>query len=155
MGRPLTEGSVTKDCGESADNTDGSSTLSVTVDPLDLDGWLFAHLVCPRCRRPLGRAERRLTCANGHQYHLTPDGIPVLVLDDVDQTHWAATSSLEHAAETVEQVEASDGVDPQVQEAIGATNGNLYAHLVGRVPRYPIPAVPIEPSKSPRCTERR
>jgi SAM-dependent methyltransferase len=118
--------------------------LSATVDPRDLDAWLFAHLVCPRCHRPLGRAERRLTCASGHAYHLTPDGIPVLVLDDVDQTHWAATSSLEHAAEAVDHADAPDGIDPQVHEAVSATCGNLYAHLVGRVPRYPIPAMPVE-----------
>jgi len=118
--------------------------LSATTNPTDLDDWLFAHLICPRCHLRLARGERLLTCANGHRYPVTPDGIPVLVLDGVDQTHWAATSSLEHAAEPVPSAEPSDASDPQVHEAVGATCGNLYAHLVGRLPRYPIPEMPIE-----------
>ena len=35
-------------------------------------------------------------------------------------------------------------IDPVVMEAIGATGGNLYKHLIGALPRYPIPSLRIE-----------
>lgn len=32
-------------------------------------------------------------------------------------------------------------IDPFVKAAIGATNGSLYQHLVGKLTEYPVPAL--------------
>ena len=109
-----------------------------------IDRWLLEQLACPRCHRPVVARETWLECENRHRYPVS-GGIPIMVLDGVRQTHWAATASLEQAHET-EPEAASDPavIDPVVMEAIGATGGNLYKHLIGALPRYPIPSLRIE-----------
>jgi 2-polyprenyl-3-methyl-5-hydroxy-6-metoxy-1,4-benzoquinol methylase len=72
------------------------------------------------------------------------DDIPIMVLGDVDQTHWAVNHALEHYEEPETEQVAIGHVDPVVQEAISATCGNLYKHLIGSLPRYPIPDIPFE-----------
>jgi SAM-dependent methyltransferase len=110
-----------------------------------IDPWLLRRLACPRCRSAFVASDNSLACANGHRFPVTPDGIPVLVLGDVSQTHWAAYSSLEDAATDPPHIDGPpDSVDPIVQEAIGATGGNLYAGVIGKLKRYPIPAIPVE-----------
>jgi SAM-dependent methyltransferase len=41
---------------------------------------------------------------------------------------------------------SAGAIDPFVQQAVGATHGNLYGHLIGHLPRYPIPAFPLRPA---------
>lgn len=53
---------------------------------LHLDSWLQKNLVCPRDRLPLEIESEKLTCTNGHCYPIV-EGIPILLLDDVQQTH--------------------------------------------------------------------
>jgi SAM-dependent methyltransferase/uncharacterized protein YbaR (Trm112 family) len=108
-----------------------------------IDPWLLEHLACPRCRMPVALRGEWLTCEQGHRYPVADD-VPVMLLDDVQQTHWVATHALKHFAEPVAHRTADAGIDPDVQEAISATGGNLYKHLVGRLTRYPIPTLPFD-----------
>lgn len=110
-----------------------------------IDPWLLERLICPRCRGPVTLNREWLTCQQSHRYPVTDD-IPVMVLDDVPQTHWVAAHALQHYADAaVKSGDPADAtIDPVVQEAIGAASGNLYRHLIGRLPRYPIPHFPFE-----------
>lgn len=87
---------------------------------------------CPRDRAPLERAADGLACADGHRYALADGTIPVLLLEDEQPTHAACHVSLQPGEPPADPEEL-------VQDAIAATCGNLYRHLVGRVERYPIP----------------
>src|SRR5207247_995547 len=113
-------------------------------------------LACPRDQRPLIPSEpsTRLgtsaapTCSEGHRYPII-EGIPILLRDDVAHTHWAANLSLESARQgsaldNWAAAPPAEGVHPFVQESIGGTGGNLYRSLIGRLPKYPIPDIPLE-----------
>lgn len=114
----------------------------------DLSPWLRERLVCPRDTRPLVDEGESLVCAEGHRYPCY-DGIPVLIIDDITQTHWIATYSLAEP-EVGGSVEVSDGIDPYVREAVGATCGNFYGgDFPSRMTEYPIPAMPIAPIGDP------
>ena len=110
-----------------------------------IDPWLLEHLVCPRCHGRVELCEGWLVCGETHRYPIVDD-IPIMVLGDIEQTHWAISHALEHFQDTeAEQpVLPIDGVDAVVQEAISATCGNLYRHLIGNLPRYPIPTIPFD-----------
>jgi SAM-dependent methyltransferase len=86
------------------------------------------ELRCPRDRSAL----RDGTCEKGHTYRVVDD-VPVLLVEEEAPTH-AACSRLEPLPPP-----PSDGVDPFVQEVIGATCGRLYEHLTADLPTYPIP----------------
>jgi SAM-dependent methyltransferase len=113
-----------------------------------INSWLLEHLVCPRCRSRVALRDGWLVCAEAHRYPVVDD-IPIMVLGDVGETHWAVTHALEHFqdADPEPPVLQGDDVDPVVQEAISATGGNLYRHLIGKLPRYPIPAIPFDAPK--------
>ena len=108
---------------------------------------LLNLLACPRDGGVLREEAGGLACAGGHQYAIVED-VPILLVPDAPQTHWVidvalgvARSGRAHAAP-----EAAPGaIDPFVQEAVGATHGNLYGHLIGKLTRYPIPAFPLRP----------
>lgn len=109
-----------------------------------LDAWLLDHLACPRCHGSLTLRDGWLVCAQAHRYPVADD-IPIMVLDDVEQTHWAATASIELARDGAPpESRGTDAIDPIVQEAIGATGGNLYGHLIGKLTRYPIPTIELD-----------
>lgn len=84
-----------------------------------------------------------MLCQQGHRYRVA-DGVPILLVSDVAQTHIEGTRALA-VAETgdlsqLRQIELAPGeIDPFVKDSIGATNGNLYQHLVGQLREYPIP----------------
>ena len=96
------------------------------------------RLACPRDRAELVREGDELVCPHGHRYPLV-DGIPVLLLEDEEPTHAACHVSLAPPGVQAEDPEAL------VQDAIAATCGNLYRHLVGNVRRYPIPELRLPP----------
>lgn len=101
--------------------------------------WLYPSLACPRDHAPLFRDGATLKCEHGHIYPVVRE-IPVLLVDDVEQTVEQAQRSLELAEGGVEDVpDLVDGVEKFVQEAVAATNGRLYARAVGNLGRYPIP----------------
>ncbi len=128
-------------------------------------------LACPRDRTKLSRrSPDRLVCEHGHVYPVVDD-VPVLLLDDVEQSIDVARSSLARANGAIdepmpelylESVGVSDKqkalavdlaasrapkVDPVVSVLIGATNGFAYNSLVGRLPDYPIPALRLPPAR--------
>src|ERR1051325_1748054 len=102
-----------------------------------------SFLVCPIDRHTLSRTGDKLHCDSGHEYAIVC-GIPVLLRPDVPITHEAIQRSLA-AAKSGEvpqywSKQTSDtGVDPLVQRIVGATNGNLYNHAIGKLRDYPIP----------------
>jgi 2-polyprenyl-3-methyl-5-hydroxy-6-metoxy-1,4-benzoquinol methylase len=110
-----------------------------------MQSWVRELLVCPRDKCELRHAGANLVCEQGHQYTIIED-IPILLVSDVDQTHIEGTRALAVA----ESGDASllpkfnvraEEVDPFVRNAIAATNGSLYRHLVGTLTEYPIPGL--------------
>jgi SAM-dependent methyltransferase len=92
------------------------------------------ELVCPRDRSAL----RGGVCEQGHEYPLV-DGVPVLLVDEEAPTH-AACGRVEELPPP-----PKEGIDPFVQEVIGATCGRLYEHLIAELPEYPIPELRLPP----------
>lgn len=106
-------------------------------------------LACPRDQAALLLHDGRLVCTKGHEYPLV-DGIPVLVLDELDATqpgYWATPEQIDAARAAEPPAVASDAVDPYVGELIVGTHGNLYRHLAAGLPRYPIPELPLPPGQ--------
>jgi SAM-dependent methyltransferase/uncharacterized protein YbaR (Trm112 family) len=100
-------------------------------------------LACPRDKEPLREETAGLICPRGHRYAVI-EGIPILLVSDVEQTHIEGTRALAVAvtgdASSLPKFDVGpDEVDPFVRAAIGATNGSLYQHLVGNLKEYPIP----------------
>ena len=88
-------------------------------------------LACPRDRSALEQRDEQLVCAEGHAYP-SPDGIPVLVVEEIEPTqpgYWARPEQI--AAVRGRRAPAAEGdrVDPYVAELIIGTHGNLYRHL--------------------------
>ena len=106
--------------------------------------------MCPRDFSPLAAGPEGLRCERGHEYPVV-DGIPILLIPDVEQTHTFAQRSLEVAANDSLswvrsnrwELPSSKGVHPYVQEMVGKTNGILYQHLQGALSEYPIPELPM------------
>lgn len=94
----------------------------------------MVELVCPRDRSAL----RDGVCEQGHEYPLV-DGVPVLLVDEEVPTH-AACGRVEELPPP-----PKEGIDPFVQEVIGATCGRLYEHLIAELPEYPIPELRLPP----------
>jgi SAM-dependent methyltransferase len=105
-----------------------------------------------------------LSCKAGHRYPVV-GGIPVLLIDEVQQTIGLASRSIEEAWRCVKEPKECDEwhvstlgiseqekagvmrtvdegqwkVDPVVQFLVGATSGYMYKHLIGALGSYPIP----------------
>lgn len=130
--------------------------------------WL-ERLVCPRDHSALRLEDSFLVCARGHRYPVV-DGIPVMLVDDVEQTIGIARASIEAAREIasgtpakdlwflstlgindvekeaiVELAKTSPRLDPVVQFMVGATNGILYRDLIGKLTAYTIPELRMGP----------
>jgi len=80
------------------------------------------------------------------------------LLAESEQTHIEGTRSLAVAEQgssaKLPQFEiGAHQIDPFVQNAIGATNGSLYAHLVGKMTDYPIPRLRLPPGTGKRFLE--
>jgi SAM-dependent methyltransferase/uncharacterized protein YbaR (Trm112 family) len=118
-----------------------SSSQQLSSPPLN--ERLSEILVCPGDKLPLTEQPSSLLCRNGHRYSVV-EGIPILLLSEEKQTHVEGDRSL-RVAEAGEKavlpqfdVKAGE-IDPFVKNAIAATNGSLYQHLVGNISEYPIP----------------
>jgi len=110
-----------------------------------LDEELRKLVVCPRDKQDLRQESDWLYCSSGHRYRIL-EGIPILLVSEAEQTHYEGTRALAEAEEDnrteLPQLPLKPGeIDPFVQEVIGATNGSLYQHLVGKLTEYPIPAL--------------
>jgi len=73
------------------------------------------------------------------------EGIPILLLGEMEQTHEEGKRALEAAESPEADRQANSSslrpgqIDPFVSEIIAATNGSLYRYLVGNLTDYPIP----------------
>jgi SAM-dependent methyltransferase len=74
-------------------------------------------------------------------------GIPILLRDDVEETHWHATQARQ-APEDGYPSAVTNGISEYVQEAIAATGGFLYVPLIGKLAEYPIPEIRLPPVDS-------
>ena len=106
---------------------------------------LLKLLVCPRDKEALRQQSDWLCCPSGHRYRIV-EGIPILLVSEAQQTHIEGTRALAVAEEgdaaQLPQFHVGPGeIDPFVKAAIGATNGSLYQHLVGKLTEYPVPAL--------------
>lgn len=109
----------------------------------------LAELVaCPLDRGALAPEGDELVCERGHRFPC-PDGVPVLLVDDPAATHPVFAKSLADARRGVpDDPEPAPGeLEPSVQAGIAATCGYLYRHLIGRLPRYPIPELRLPPGE--------
>ena len=79
---------------------------------MTLDARLAGLLVCPRDGSDLTEETDDLVCAEGHRYPC-PGGIPVLLRDDVWQTHAIMERSMREAREPVpsEEEYSGEGID--------------------------------------------
>ena len=138
-----------------------------------MDNGLLETLICPRHQDRLEERGEDLVCPRGCAYPIV-EGIPVLLLDDVEQTQWVAQASLEKSRQlrslpsagpdpcietlggltpaersslrTAVRSRAED-VDPVVGYVVGATNGMLYRSLIGHLSSYPIPDLKLPAAK--------
>jgi len=126
-------------------STNSVSALSHQVGDVEPSRPLDELLVCPRDRQDLRHDDSHLVCGQGHRYAVI-EGVPIMLVSDAEQTHIEGTRALAIA----ESGDASslakfnlgpNDIDPFVRGTIGATNGGLYAHLVGRLTEYPIPGL--------------
>jgi SAM-dependent methyltransferase/uncharacterized protein YbaR (Trm112 family) len=133
-----------------------------------MDESLFDILVCPRDQNSLRQEGDVLVCAKGHQYPIV-EGVPILLLDDVEQTIGIARASLQLAGGeiandsrapefylpsvgisdlekegVIELARRGSAIDPVVAHLVGATNGLMYKHLIGSLYSYPIPDIPVQ-----------
>ncbi len=109
------------------------------------DEELLKLVVCPRDRQNLHQEFDWLYCPSGHRYRII-EGIPILLVSEAEQTHIEGTRALAVAEEgdrtNLPPIQLRPGeIDPFVKEWIGATNGSLYQHLVGKLTEYPVPAL--------------
>jgi len=132
---------------------------------MNIDPWYLEHLRCPVEHEPLRFVDGQLVAPGGRSYPVV-DGVPVMLVDDVEQTQWVARASIDRARHgKVDErapelyleslgVEPHDrtamvelyrnggsGIDPVVAYMIAYTSGLTYTHLMGKLERYPIPEI--------------
>ena len=107
-----------------------------------MNKWLLDHLVCPRDKMNLEMSDNALICSSGHRYPIFDD-IPVMLVDDVEETHAYISKTLEKvAAEGPAEIKNGSGeIDEFVQGEIPYTSGNLYFSVQYKLKRYPIPNI--------------
>ena len=117
-------------------NSNAARSEPIWGDWLDL-------VVCPRDKKALLMENNFLVCPENHRYRVV-EGVPILLVSEAEQTHIEGTRALAVAetgdASQLAHFQLGPGdIDPFVKNAIGATNGGLYQHLVGNLKEYPIP----------------
>ncbi len=137
-----------------------------------MDEWYLDNLVCPRDHLKLQEVSNQLICPNHHRYPIV-EGIPVMLLDDVEQTQGVADASIKRAKGIslderaphlyLESLGISEdekngiialsinnkhNIDPVVSYICAATCGLSYKHLIGKLDFYPIPNLPMPPAKN-------
>jgi SAM-dependent methyltransferase len=112
---------------------------------LRISPWLANRLACPYDSLALELRGTAMRCPNGHAHRIV-SGIPVLLRDDVEETHWHATQARE-APEAGYPSAVVNGISEYVQQGIGATGGYMYGPLTGRLIEYPIPRTRLPPGE--------
>lgn len=130
-----------------------------------MDHWYLENLVCPLDGLPLSYCDGSLVSQAGRKYPVV-DGVPVMLVNEAEQTIGVASASLARARGEPIGIDArapqlyleslgiseaekaglvrlarSGGseIDPVVAYMIGATSGITYKHLIGALKEYPIP----------------
>jgi 2-polyprenyl-3-methyl-5-hydroxy-6-metoxy-1,4-benzoquinol methylase/uncharacterized protein YbaR (Trm112 family) len=129
-----------------------------------IDDWYLDRLICPKSNTILSYDNDRLISEAGNIYPVV-DGIPVMLLDDVNQTIELATNSISAAhsnsidelqintlgvtdsekeqlrqyIDRQHETQSKNKVDPVVQFLVAATNGILYKEAITNLGEYPIP----------------
>lgn len=106
-------------------------------------------LACPRDKSQLRLDCESVKCEHGHSYPII-EGVPILLVSEVEQTHIEGTRAVaiaqsRDASSLAKFTLGPNDIDPFVRNVIGATNGSLYGHLVGRLTEYPIPVLRLPP----------
>jgi 2-polyprenyl-3-methyl-5-hydroxy-6-metoxy-1,4-benzoquinol methylase len=136
-----------------------------------IDDWYLKNLICPKSKTALSYTNNQLISKAGNIYPVI-EGIPVMLLDDVNQTIELATNSISAAqSNSVDRLQintlgVTDGekeqlrqyidrqqeaqiesqVDPVVQFLVAATNGILYKEAITNLGEYPIPELRLPDS---------
>lgn len=140
------------------------------------DKWLRENLVCPRDKTKLRFEENVLISETGHRYPVV-DGVPIMLLDNVEQTLWVASASLAESNNGKEardtdkfyietlgisedekravraEIGKSSTIDPVVKYIIAATSGYLYKPLIGKLETYPIPEMQLPPASGEKLLD--
>lgn len=123
-----------------------------------MNEWLLTRLACPRDKQALELSADRLVCPDGHAYPVF-DGIPVMLVDDVDVTHdyisktLAKVSDPQTARSTQNGATGENHIDEFVQGEIPYTSGNLYFSVQNKLTRYPIPVTRLKPGRGERLLD--
>jgi ubiquinone/menaquinone biosynthesis C-methylase UbiE/uncharacterized protein YbaR (Trm112 family) len=127
---------------------DNGQKSRVKSQKSNMNEWLRNHIVCPRDKEKLETKGENLICQKQHTYPVV-DGIPIMLIDDIETTHGYITSTLEKVSKLQSDGRNTDEeesnrkdkneVDEFVQNEIPYTSGNLYISLKNRLTRYPIP----------------
>ena len=121
---------------------------------------LLSRLRCPLNGDALTHEGNGLVSTMGEYYPII-HGVPVLLTKTEDPTHWVLSASCDAArngpddiyyedtvgivpdelAELKERLNSglTDSVDPIVSFLVGATSGNMYRDLIGKLETIPIP----------------
>ena len=73
-----------------------------------MNEWLRSRLVCPRDKKQLKLNENILSCPENHIYPVF-DGIPVMLVDDVEVTHDYINQTLKKITQTTDIKELRAG----------------------------------------------
>lgn len=129
---------------------------------LTMNDWLIRHLVCPRDRSALTAKGESLVCRENHTYPVF-DGIPVMLIEDEQDTHDYIRVSLEKITKynedsgktslSIHGPEGKFNIDTFVQGEIPYTSGNLYFSVQNRLTRYPIPELRLPQGNGERLLD--
>lgn len=144
---------------------------------MKFDAAWFSDLVCPVDKSRLRFENDRLISGVGRVYPVV-DGIPVMLVADIEQTIDAAYQSISAAVQGqsdpplagyfVESLGLSDeersalakvirtrsaGIDPVVSFMVAATNGNAYQSMSSVLDNYPIPEIRLPEGQGRRLID--
>jgi len=126
-----------------------------------LDEWYIENLRCPRHRLQLSFESDKLVCPGKCEYYIV-EGIPVMLLEEHEQTMELVNNSIKRAKNELVDIRApqlyleslgisedekklaisligKSKIDPAVNVLVGATCGRLYRKAIGHLKTYPIP----------------
>src|SRR4051812_30111710 len=98
-----------------------------------IDPWFLENLACPRDQLSLTAQGDVLSCGKGHRYPVVK-GVPVMLLEDAEQTHPSAARSLAQGADPG-RLPAGESAGPQpavrtfAQKEVAATNGIMFKEV--------------------------
>jgi SAM-dependent methyltransferase/uncharacterized protein YbaR (Trm112 family) len=114
--------------------------------PASLNDALLGILACPHDHTKLRLESNTLVCERAHQFPLE-DGIPIFAENPRREPIPLNMGPCPHPSDGAHSAARSEPIDPFVNDWIVNTNGNLYWHARGQLPRYPIPDWPFGTGK--------